>query len=58
MHQRLTPQQQEKLRRLGGISMESVNDADRDELVRLGLVEMKLGGWGLTAEGRRRALFG
>ena len=58
MQQRLTHRRREALRRLDGYSMQSVNDSERDELVRMGLVEMKLGGWGLTQEGRRRAITG
>jgi hypothetical protein len=58
MQHRLSDRQRQVLRRLNGYTMEAVNDPERDELARMGLVEKKLGGWGLTQEGRRRAITG
>jgi hypothetical protein len=55
---KLSLRQKETLRSLQSGRMQLANDPVRDELVALGLVEMKLGGWGLTAEGRRRVLLG
>ncbi len=58
MLRKLTPNQKDALRGIRGGRMQLVNDPVRDELVVLGLVEMKLGGWGLTEKGRTKAVFG
>ena len=55
---KLTHQQLHTLKGLRDGRMQLRDDPIRDELVELGLVEMKLGGWGLTNKGRSRATFG
>lgn len=55
---KLSREQRDALKGLANGKMQLRVDPMRDELVRLGLVEMKLGGWGLTREGQRRAFLG
>lgn len=57
MQDRLTLGQIDVLRGLRNGKMQLAHDPTRYELVKLGLVEMKLGGWGLTQKGRQRSLF-
>lgn len=58
MQPKLTSAQKSRLLGIRDGQMQAADDSVRDELVDLGLVEMKLGGWGLTEKGRTRAVFG
>ncbi len=55
----LTVRQREPLNSLAsGSSFHLHNDPIRDELEGPGLVEWKLGGWGLTSDGKRALVTG
>jgi hypothetical protein len=58
MEPKLTFDQRQVLKGLSSGKMQPRVDPIRDELVKLGLVEMKLGGWGLTRKGRTRSIVG
>jgi hypothetical protein len=58
MEPKLTFDQRQVLKGLSSGKTQPRVDPIRDELVKLGLVEMKLGGWGLTRKGRTRSIVG